>query len=251
MDGPWTHHTIIEFRKKYTAKEELGYDGKDLDAFCGTVPMLAWLAATATAQGQPNAPMPLKMRAELEKMLRVLAKNPVTIVASLALCEVIWQHFSADAAVDSVSLKIVTAVEQAMTQNLKDMDKEKETALFEGYSETVKYLQSVRKQLDVTKSRSEYLELLASQKDGWSKACPIPGSFKGPLLNVLVMNGGKECYKKVVLTEISAGGDCCGRAHVSGAIMGAAVGLSGIPLEWIQKVTKAQEILSSCEQLFA
>ena len=46
-----------------------------------------------------------------------------------------------------------------------------------------------------------------------------------------------------------AGGDCCSRAILIGACLGAKFGLSAIPVEWMQKVENIENIIKLAEQI--
>jgi len=56
-------------------------------------------------------------------------------------------------------------------------------------------------------------------------------------------------YVEAVHSEILAGGDICSRGLQLGALLGANLGIKGIPTNWIAKVEKEKEILNLAKQL--
>ena len=84
-------------------------------------------------------------------------------------------------------------------------------------------------------------------KDDYGKPCGNPGSFKGPLHNILI-NG--DDFKKAVLDEIESGGDNCSRLQISASIIGAMKGYDVIPQEWINKVDVAKEAFTLCDSIY-
>ena len=90
-------------------------------------------------------------------------------------------------------------------------------------------------------------EAVSAKKLGYGKPCGNPGSFKGPLHNVLI-NGND--YKKAVLAEIESGGDNCSRLHITGSLIGAMHGVDCVPSSWITKTLVADEALKMCNELF-
>ena len=81
----------------------------------------------------------------------------------------------------------------------------------------------------------------------YGKPCGNPGSFKGPLHNVLI-NG--DDYRAAVLAEIESGGDNCSRLHISATLIGAMHGLECVPAQWIGKTNVAEQALQICDALF-
>jgi len=73
--------------------------------------------------------------------------------------------------------------------------------------------------------------------------CHLPGSFQGSL-HAFVKNGGSRSFVSTVRDVISAGGCNCSRANYAGALLGARDGVSGIPEDWLHRVTSAEEIIA-------
>mmetsp|Transcript_29798 Transcript_29798/g.65111 ORF Transcript_29798/g.65111 Transcript_29798/m.65111 type:complete len:393 (-) Transcript_29798:225-1403(-) len=79
----------------------------------------------------------------------------------------------------------------------------------------------------------------------FGKSCHLPGSFQGPLHTVRTAEG----YAAAVRSNALAGGDSCSRAAFVAACFAAQDGLESIPMEWIQKVRRYDEIHTLVEQL--
>lgn len=79
-----------------------------------------------------------------------------------------------------------------------------------------------------------------SQQDYATKkglSCALTSSF--PVCVHAIAKAQKSSFKDVINNNVLAGGDCCGRALIIGAILGAVFGLDAIPKEW-QKMVKKQ-----------
>ena len=66
----------------------------------------------------------------------------------------------------------------------------------------------------------------------------------------MLTDGGAEAlasdgFREGLLANVNAGGENCHRGSALGALLGAAVGLSGIPIDLAQGLTKADE-LNAC-----
>jgi len=81
----------------------------------------------------------------------------------------------------------------------------------------------------------------------FGKACGLPGSFQGALGSLLL----SQDYVSAVRNNILAGGDCCARANIIGAALGAKFGIEAIPMEWIEKVSNIGIILENTVKVFA
>merc|ERR1719245_854902 len=81
----------------------------------------------------------------------------------------------------------------------------------------------------------------------YGKPCGNPGSFKGPLHNVLI-NGCD--YKQAVLDETESGGDNCSRLQISGSIIGAINGYDKIPKKWIDQTNVAKDALKRWDDMY-
>jgi hypothetical protein len=86
----------------------------------------------------------------------------------------------------------------------------------------------------------------------FGKACANPGSFKGSILALLSSSptsakpGAKLGFAEAIRKVIKGGGCNCSRANFAGACLGAAYGFEGelgIPLDWLVRTDKAEEIL--------
>ncbi|WP_371170251.1 ADP-ribosylglycohydrolase family protein [Aliiroseovarius sp. 2305UL8-7] len=56
-------------------------------------------------------------------------------------------------------------------------------------------------------------------------------------------------YTDAVRRNILAGGDSCGRALVIGAVMGAAHGVSDIPLDWVLRLEDGRRLWALCQEV--
>jgi hypothetical protein len=74
----------------------------------------------------------------------------------------------------------------------------------------------------------------------FGQSCHFPGVLQGALHAILVTKSSG--MDKAVRLTIAAGGDCCSRAFMIGAFMGAKNGTKGIPKEWIEKTKMAEMV---------
>ena len=104
----------------------------------------------------------------------------------------------------------------------------------------------------------------------WGSTCSYPGSFMGALLAVCEAKsaatstsyttssssssseaGGEEVcgFAGAIRRIIRAGGCNCSRANLAGALLGAEFGFGGpygVPLDWIEKTDRANEVMRLC-----
>lgn len=73
----------------------------------------------------------------------------------------------------------------------------------------------------------------------FGRPCYNPGSFLGAIHAVLSSDTFDEAVRKTIL----AGGCNCSRSFFIGAMMGAKLGLKGIPQDWLEKTNNAKTIL--------
>jgi len=81
----------------------------------------------------------------------------------------------------------------------------------------------------------------------FGKACGLPGSFQGAMAVLLVCG---ESFVTAVRQNILAGGDCNARALLVGACLGARLGVENIPMEWINKVHGAEQVLEDAIKVY-
>ena len=95
----------------------------------------------------------------------------------------------------------------------------------------------------------------ACKKDGMSTneivkkfglACPLPGSFEGALASII----GAGSFVEAIRENIMAGGDSCSRGLLIGACLGAKFGLTGIPVDWMQKVLNIEDIIKAAKNIY-
>ena len=77
--------------------------------------------------------------------------------------------------------------------------------------------------------------------------CYNPGSFQGALHTVLTSTSYSEGIRKT----IRAGGCNCSRSVFAGAMSGALYGIEGIPLDWMQKTTGIERILTKALKVYS
>jgi len=73
----------------------------------------------------------------------------------------------------------------------------------------------------------------------FGRPCYNPGSFMGAIHAVKTSEQFDEAIRKTIL----AGGCNCSRSFFIGAMMGAKLGIKGIPVDWIEKTKHAEAIL--------
>lgn len=80
----------------------------------------------------------------------------------------------------------------------------------------------------------------------FGKACYLPGSFQGALLAMLQTSS----FVDAVRLNMIAGGCNCGRVSLLGACFGAKYGIDGIPIEWMEKVTNIEKVMTMAISVF-
>lgn len=76
-------------------------------------------------------------------------------------------------------------------------------------------------------------------------ACGMPPSFKGMIHGIATSRDFQSAVRRGIL----AAGDNCSRGLFIGAAVAARYGLDSIPLDWVQKVKRADEILGYIETI--
>ena len=81
----------------------------------------------------------------------------------------------------------------------------------------------------------------------FGSACSSPGSFQGALHAVLT----SKSYSEGVRKTIRAGGCNCSRAVFAGAMSGAMYGIEAVPLDWMEKTTGIERILTKALKVYS
>ncbi len=111
------------------------------------------------------------------------------------------------------------------------------------YSDDKMIADEIDNVLEGVKSGADPKDLV--KKFGW--ACPMPGSFQSSLVSIL----NAKSYPDAIRETIRCAGDCCSRANLIGACLGAKFGIEGIPLDWIEKVDGIESIMENAIKVLA
>jgi len=78
-------------------------------------------------------------------------------------------------------------------------------------------------------------------------ACHLPGSFLSSVVSII----DAKSFASAIRQNILCGGDCCSRATVIGACLGAKFGIEGIPIEWIDRVEGIEDLIAKSIKVFS
>lgn len=79
----------------------------------------------------------------------------------------------------------------------------------------------------------------------FGRPCYNPGSFMGAIHAVQTSTGFEDAVRKT----IKAGGCNCSRSFFIGAMLGAKVGIKGLPVSWIERTTYAEDVLKNALEM--
>jgi len=216
LQGPWQNDVISKFMDSQAkgASHEGNSESTDIDGFTSIIPLVARMAA----QG---------IFAETFKTLakeasQILVSNRVAISYSLSSA-LILKHC------------IQSPVEEAGLKRIQ------------GLLELISADQTIEQ--EVSDAMMEVVTAVESQENfvdavqRWGSHCVNPGCFMGAVFAI----ASSDSYAQGIRSTIKAGGCNCSRANFVGACLGAMYGFDedrGIPLDWICKTHKAQEIMN-------
>ena len=83
-----------------------------------------------------------------------------------------------------------------------------------------------------------------NQVEKWGKNCHLPGSYQGAL-HAFLTYPSENKFPEAIRSIILAGGCNCSRANYAAALIGAELGVSCLPLNWISIVNQLEKILNS------
>jgi len=125
---------------------------------------------------------------------------------------------------------VASKIIEAFVLNKEDPIETVQTEIKAEYPEIAREIEDIKRNMDV-----HHTQVVAR----FGRPCYNPGSFQGAIHAVLTSEQFDEAVRKTIL----AGGCNCSRAFFIGAMMGAKVGISGIPREWIEKTNNAEHVL--------
>lgn len=82
----------------------------------------------------------------------------------------------------------------------------------------------------------------------FGQSCPLGSSFPS---SIQAFAKNPDSYPETILATIRAGGDSAGRASMSGAWLGAHLGVEEIPVEWRDKLSARERIEQAVEKLLS
>ncbi|WP_456279047.1 ADP-ribosylglycohydrolase family protein [Bacillus sp. AK128] len=127
---------------------------------------------------------------------------------------------------------------------------ELETAVKETLIELQKYkhheecFNALEKALRLSKRNEKPLEAITSLGEGWV-------GEEALAISVYCALKYKNDFKKALIVAVNHGGDSDSTGAITGNILGAYLGLDGIPTEWLEKVELKNEIAQIADDLFS
>ena len=247
---------MIDFCKKHEAKEEnTASQHVDNDGISNAIPIVAYLAQAKSSGGneeKKNEDNAAEFPEDtVRSIIGSIIENPDVVIRGVFVCKLLWEIIT--------SGNIKTKLEFAKLLNdQSETFLNNENVKKDGnYQKVYKEVRAVMDdagvivgdgiKFDDKKRRFKSHRECVATKGDYGKPCGNPGSFKGPLHNILI-NG--DDFKKAVLDEIESGGDNCARLQISASIIGAMKGYDVIPSEWINKVDVGKEALTLCDSIY-
>lgn len=132
-----------------------------------------------------------------------------------------------------VASKIVEAFLISSGDPIENVKKDIES----DYSEIAREIEEIKSTLTV--GHTEAVGLI------FGRPCYNPGSFMGAIHAVMTSEKFDEAVRKTIL----AGGCNCSRSFFIGAMMGAKLGVGGIPKDWIERTNNAADILEMAMEI--
>lgn len=214
VPGPWQQGSVTVFLEAITQglAPTGNPDSKETDGLVSALPLIARMSTTNTLPEQLH---------EVKRLASLLSSNPLAMIHTQCAGAILRNIIREGAA---------AATPEAMLKSISEVP---------GSSDSVEA--ELREIIDAPDSES-HTKLVAQ----WGRPCANPGSFMGAIHATLRADG----FAAGIRLVIKAGGCNCSRANLAGACLGAKYGFdidgdtpSGIPLEWMVKTDKVEEVL--------
>jgi len=107
-------------------------------------------------------------------------------------------------------------------------------------------LPAVCQEIDAVQALVDQGKSLGEIVEEFGKACGMPGSFQGSIAALLTHNQ----YVSAIRGNILSGGDCCSRSNFVGACLAARDGIEAVPMEWIEKVDRIDDVIQAALKIY-
>jgi hypothetical protein len=223
VEGPWIQKSVLVALSALSHNEEPSGnpESKETDGTVSTIPYVAQLAREGKDMSTSEVQMSIKQAAALLSVNAIALRH--TLSAAAILSSIIQ---NGESALEYNSLLV--AVRSVRSDVVGDTQFEDAEEMMVTELSTV---------FNASPSVSHTKHVLT-----WGKPCANPGSFMGAMHSVVFSQSYPEAIRKVII----AGGCNCSRANLAGACLGAAYGFGGdrgIPLTWLEKTSKAVDVL--------
>lgn len=203
MDGKWTNGSVANFLKKREASSKAPYGDPNANDTDGFCTAAPLVIAFA---GEEE-----KVDKIAKEVMAIMSTSPVALAYTTVAFKLLQNYLSVDC-------------EDPIKETLEQVKM--------SHPDVHEKLSSVYSMLDVDH---------ATAVGEFGRACNYPGVLQGALHAILVTKSAGMA--EAVRLTMAAGGECCSRAFMIGAFMGAKHGMDGIPVEWIEKTMMAQEVV--------
>ena len=250
---------MIDFCKKFEEKQDdTASRHIDNDGLSNAIPVIALLAQNQTKNEEKKNDDTNGFPEDIIKsIIGSITSSPDVIIRGLFICKLLFEIISTGKIKDKKDFaKLLYVEREGFLKNEKVVKDDMYKMVYKEVCDVMNDVgivvtekdDDVEVVFDDGKRRFKSQRECVGTKNEYGKPCGNPGSFKGPLHNVLI-NG--DDYKQAVLDEIESGGDNCSRLQISGSIIGAMKGYNVIPKEWVDKTDIGKEALKMCDKLYA
>ena len=210
-DGPWQNQSVTTFLRTGEGDRNIN----ESDGFCGTIPLIAWLAAGGSSNDSSFENI-------VEEACKTLSGSNLSIQHPICIGQLLHHIITNDCCQDSVYKEVLHNHQKRYEDSRLGAE-----------------IAEVLEELD---DEVSFVDSIAN----FGKACAFPGSFQGSILTSLKYSS----YVDGIRMNIRAGGCNCSRANIAGALMGARWGIGldasfgrGVPEDWIMQTDGGVDML--------
>jgi len=235
ISGPWMHHAIKEFNAAVARGDQWpqgAKDDKQADAAAKIAPVVCLYAghvARARAAGDARA-VELQLREAVDDATRTTQDDDVTVSSARLVARVILECLLGAHPREAVATALTHMRDVSLPGRLES-DEECAAAVELATSPTM-----------LARSHQEVVDELGN-------TCKLMNSMQTPLHAAAVVRSDAEsseaAFLEAVRATLAARGCNCSRLCITGAVLGAALGRSAIPDEWVAKTTEGADIVDA------
>lgn len=221
VPGPWLHHSIITTldNVKAGAKGDFRGDDKDDQADC-TAKIAAVVAVFAGKD---------ELEAKVEAAVRTSQNND----RAVAFTQVFAKLLEAVLLGKPISEALAGAIAYGKASSL------------DGAADAAKAMEEAIGNKD--KDHAEW----CNRSGPKTSSCAMPSSLANVAHLLTQIGDDVSSFAEAMRPTIAATGCNCSRSCMAGAVLGAALGLDGVPADWIEKTTDSGAIVDTAKALVA